>query len=169
MTQKALDSQAMQHRLAAPNHQLPPGSSLIPGKLWINTETTQDIGCIIYNVTSIIVKGRAPPIFFWGGLLCNSKWKIPTLPQGFCKVLTNPMQSQLKTIQPQLKTLRKKGKNTARARKVVFLLQVLIHFFNCKCKDLQGGTPLWTCYLQFVKRILIKKTVFLNKVKFWIW
>ena len=96
--------------------------------------------CIIYNVTSIIVKGRPPPIFFGGGLLCNSKWKVPTLPQGFCKVLTNPMQSQLKTIQPQLKTLRKKGKNTARARKVVLKMQVLIPFFNCKCKDLQGGT-----------------------------
>jgi len=31
-------------------------------------------------------------------------------------------------------------KNTARARKVVFLLHVLIPIFNCKCKDLQGGT-----------------------------
>ena len=54
------------------------------------------------NVTSTIVKGR-PPVFFFlkGGLLCNSKSKIPTFPHGFCKVLTNPMQSQLKTIQPQ--------------------------------------------------------------------
>jgi len=46
------------------------------------------------NVTSTIVKGRPPYIFFLGGsLLCSSKSKIPTLPQGFCKVLTNPMQS----------------------------------------------------------------------------
>jgi len=26
------------------------------------------------------------------------------------------------------------------------------------------GYPLWTCFLQFFTRILIKKTVFLNKV-----
>jgi hypothetical protein len=50
------------------------------------------------------------------------------------------MQSQLKTSQPKLKTPRKKGKNTARTRKVVFLLQVLIPIFNYKYNDLQGGT-----------------------------
>ena len=61
------------------------------------------------------------------------------------------MQSQFKTIQPQLKTLRKKEKNTARARKVVFLLQVLIPIFNRKCKGLQGGTlcgPVFSIFLK---------------------
>ena len=51
-------------------------------------------------------KADGPPLFFFfyigahpyfffsgGGLLCNSKSKISTLPQGICKVLTNPLFS----------------------------------------------------------------------------
>ena len=44
------------------------------------------------NVTSTIFKGGPPPLFSFlrgGGLLCNNKSRIPTLPEGFCKVLTN--------------------------------------------------------------------------------
>ena len=51
---------------------------------------------ILDNVTSTLVKGRPPPPYFFflrGGLLCNSKSNIPTLPQGFCKVLTSPLFS----------------------------------------------------------------------------
>ena len=54
------------------------------------------VGPWFCNVTSTIVKG-GPPLnfifFFRGGLLCNGKSKIPTLPKGFCKVLTNPLFS----------------------------------------------------------------------------
>ena len=63
------------------------------------------------------------------------------------------MQSQLKTIQPQLKALRKKGKKQLSQK--VFLLQVQIPIFNCKGKDLQGGTlcgpVLWNCLKDFNK------------------
>ena len=47
------------------------------------------------HVKSTIAKGGPPPIFvfFKGGLLRNSKSKIPTLPQGFCKVSTKPLFS----------------------------------------------------------------------------
>ena len=42
-----------------------------------------------------------------------------------CFLLLKSMQSQFKTIQPQLKTLRrKKGKNTAE-------LQLVLSFFSC--------------------------------------
>jgi len=61
------------------------------------------------------------------------------------------MQSQFKTIQPQLKTVRKKGKRTARARKVVFLLRVLIPIFDCKCKGVQGGTLCGPVFCIFLK------------------
>ena len=51
------------------------------------------------NVGSTIVKGSPPliplSIYFLGGdLLCNSKSKIPTLPQGFCKVLASILKNR---------------------------------------------------------------------------
>ena len=47
------------------------------------------------HVKSTIAKGGPPRFLFFlsGGLLRNSKSKIPTLPQGFCKVSTKPLFS----------------------------------------------------------------------------
>ena len=52
------------------------------------------------------------------------------------------------------------NKNTARARKVVFLLQVLIPIFNCKCKALQGGTLCGPLFCIFLKDVNKEKVFF---------
>ena len=89
----------------------------------------------------------------------------PSIGVGIWKVLTNPMQSQVKTFQPQLKALRKKGKKYSWSQKGCFLLQVLIPIFNCKCKDLQGGTLCGPVFCNCFKGFN-KENSFLNKVKF---
>jgi hypothetical protein len=41
--------------------------------------------------------------------------------------------------------------------------------FKLQMQGPARGYPLWTVFLQFLKRMLIKNTAFLNKIKFWIW
>jgi len=59
------------------------------------------------------------------------------------------MQSQLKTIQPQFKNTKEEGKKIQLSQKGCSLLQVLIQMFNCKRKDLQGGTLCLHCLKGF--------------------
>ena len=79
------------------------------------------------------------------------------------------MQLQIKTIQPQLKTLRKKGKKNQLEPERLFLIASANSNFELQMQGPARGYPLWTCFLQLFKRILIKKPVFLNTVKLWIW
>ena len=69
------------------------------------------------------------------------------------------MQSQLKTIRPQLKTLRKKGKIQLEPERLFIMLSGNSNF-KCKHKDLQGGTLCGPVFLQVFKMILTKQTVF---------
>ena len=70
------------------------------------------------------------------------------------------MQSQLKTVQPQSKTLRKKGKIQLEPERLLFIASANSNF-QLQMQEPARGYPLWTCSLQFLKRNLIKKT-FLN-------
>ena len=65
----------------------------------------------------------------------------------FVFLLLKSMQSQFKTIQPQLKTLREKGQKSAIARKVVFFIASANFNFKLQMQGPARGYPLWTCFL----------------------
>ena len=81
-------------------------------------------------------------------------------------VLWRSIQSQFKTIQPQLKVKGKRRKKIQLSQKGCFLLQMFISIYNCKCKGLQGGTLCGPVFLQFFKRGLKRKQLFWKHVFF---
>ena len=74
------------------------------------------------------------------------------------------MQSQLKTIQPQLKTLRKKGKNTARARKVVFYCKCYFQFLIATARTCKG-VPFVDLFAAFFFKKINKENTFFEQGK----
>ena len=73
------------------------------------------------------------------------------------------MQSQLKTVQPQLKTLRKKGKEIQLEPERLFFIASANSNFQLHMQEPARGYPLWTCCLQFFQRILIRKNNFFKQ------
>ena len=75
------------------------------------------------------------------------------------------MQSQLKTVQPQSKTLRKKGKIQLEPERLLFIASANSNF-QLQMQGPARGYPLWTCSLQFSKRNLIKNNFFKQGIFF---
>ena len=77
-------------------------------------------------------------------------------------MLLKSMQSQIKTIQPQIKTKRKKEtKKIQVRRKDCFLkLHVLITIDNCTCKGLQGVPFVDLCVFLFLQGFLKESSCF---------
>ena len=81
-------------------------------------------------------------------------------------MILKSIQSQFKTIQPQLK--KKKGKTKIQVSpKKLFLIANASSNLQLQMQGPARGYPLWTCFWQSLfKRILKKKAAVLEKVKF---
>ena len=82
-------------------------------------------------------------------------------------VLLKSTQSQFKTIQPQLKVKGKRRKKHTGEPKRLFLLQMFMSIYTCKCRGLQGGTLCGPVFCMFFKNGCKKKTDVLKKWFFW--
>ena len=68
-----------------------------------------------------------------------------------------------------IKNTKEEGEKNQLEPERLFIIASANSNFELQMQGPARGYPLWTCFLQLFKRIFIKKPVFLNTVKLWIW
>ncbi len=75
----------------------------------------------------------------------------------------------LKNHSTTIKNTKEKVKKNALEPERLFIIASATSNFSLQMQGPARGYPLWTCFLQVFKQILIKNQILLNKVNFWIW